>query len=85
MHHRQRARPCQTESLTLTSLSAGGYGFRLMTQYVKGLFLCPRCRQSYVHEQWIQASQVRCRACDHPGALTYVSVEEQLDEGAGRS
>ena len=27
--------------------------------YVKGVFVCPSCRQSYVQEKWIEAWRVR--------------------------
>jgi len=48
--------------------------------YVKGVFVCPQCRQSYVQEKWIEAWRVRCHRCDYRGALTDVSVEERMEE-----
>ena len=48
--------------------------------YVKGVFVCPQCRQSYVQEKWIEAWRVRCHRCDYRGTLTDVSVEERMEE-----
>ena len=48
--------------------------------YVKGVFVCPSCRQSYVQEKWIEAWRVRCHRCEYRGALTDVSVEERMEE-----
>ena len=48
--------------------------------YVKGVFVCPSCRQSYVQEKWIESWRVRCHRCDYRGALTDVSVEERMEE-----
>ena len=48
--------------------------------YVKGVFVCPKCRQSYVQEKWIEEWRVRCHRCDHRGSLTEVSVEERMEE-----
>ena len=48
--------------------------------YVKGVFVCPQCRQSYVQEKWIESWRVRCHRCDYRGALTDVSVEESMEE-----
>jgi hypothetical protein len=48
--------------------------------YVKGVFICPKCRQSYVQEKWIESWRVRCHRCDYRGALTDVSVEERMEE-----
>jgi transposase-like protein len=48
--------------------------------YVKGVFVCPQCRQSYVQEKWIESWRVRCHRCDYRGALTDVSVEERMEE-----
>jgi len=31
-----------------------------MVHYVKGVFVCPQCRQSYVQEKWIEEWRVRC-------------------------
>jgi hypothetical protein len=47
---------------------------------VKGVFVCPKCRQSYVQEKWIESWRVRCHRCDYRGALTDVSVEERMEE-----
>jgi len=55
-----------------------------MVHYVKGVFICPQCRQSYVQEKWVEEWRVRCHKCDHRGALTHVSVEEQVDEETHR-
>lgn len=48
--------------------------------YKKGVFVCPKCRQSYVQEKWIEEWRIRCHKCDYRGTLTEVSVEEHLDE-----
>ena len=48
--------------------------------YVKGVFVCPKCRQSYVQEKWIEEWLVRCHKCDYRGTLTEVSVEERMEE-----
>jgi len=48
--------------------------------YKKGVFVCPRCRQSYVQEKWIEEWRIRCHRCDYRGTLTEVSVEEHMDE-----
>src|SRR5437867_10827240 len=48
-----------------------------MVHYVKGVFVCPQCRQSYVQEKWIEEWRVRCHKGDYRGALAHVSVEEQ--------
>ena len=48
--------------------------------YVKGVFVCPKCRQSYVQEKWIESWRVRCHRCDYRGSLTDVSVEERMEE-----
>jgi DNA-directed RNA polymerase subunit RPC12/RpoP len=48
--------------------------------YVKGVFVCPKCRQSYVQEKWIESWRVRCHRCDYRGALSDVSVEERMEE-----
>jgi DNA-directed RNA polymerase subunit RPC12/RpoP len=47
---------------------------------VKGVFVCPKCRQSYVQEKWIEEWRVRCHKCDYRGTLTEVSVEERMEE-----
>jgi hypothetical protein len=48
--------------------------------YKKGVFVCPKCRQSYVQDKWIEEFRIRCHKCDYRGTLTEVSVEEHLDE-----
>lgn len=48
--------------------------------YKKGVFVCPRCQQTYVQERWIEAWRIRCHKCDYRGSLTEVSVEEHADE-----
>jgi DNA-directed RNA polymerase subunit RPC12/RpoP len=48
--------------------------------YVKGVFVCPKCRQSYLQEKWIEEWRVRCHKCDYRGTLTEVSVEERMEE-----
>src|ERR1043166_3225451 len=48
--------------------------------YVKGVFVCPKCRQSYVQEKWIEEWRGRCHKCDYRGTLTEVSVEERMEE-----
>ena len=51
-----------------------------MVLYKKGVFVCPKCRQSYVQEKWIEEWRIRCHKCDYRGTLTEVSVEEHMDE-----
>ncbi len=53
--------------------------------YVKGVFVCPQCRQSYVQEKWIEEWRVRCHKCDYRGSLTHVSVEEPPRKWPARS
>lgn len=48
--------------------------------YKKGVFVCPKCRQSYVQDKWMEEWRIRCHKCDYRGTLTEVSVEEHLDE-----
>lgn len=48
--------------------------------YKKGVFVCPKCRQSYVQEKWIEEWRIRCHRCDYRGTLTEVSVEEHMEE-----
>jgi hypothetical protein len=55
-----------------------------MVLYKKGVFVCPKCRQSYVQEKWIEEWRIRCHKCDYRGTLTEVSVEEQMDEETAR-
>jgi transcription elongation factor Elf1 len=55
-----------------------------MVLYKKGVFVCPRCRQSYVQEKWIEEWRIRCHKCDYCGTLTEVSVEEHMDEETAR-
>ena len=47
--------------------------------YMRGVFVCPKCRQSYVQEKWIEEFRIRCHKCDYRGTLTQVSVEEHMD------
>jgi hypothetical protein len=42
--------------------------YRKQVHYVKGVFVCPKCHQTFVQEKWLEE------------ALTHVSVEEQYDE-----
>ena len=58
--------------------------YKKQVHYVKGVFACPKCCQHFVQERWIEEFRVRCHKCDHRGALTHVSVEEQMDEEIGR-
>ena len=51
-----------------------------MVHYKKGVFVCPKCKQSYVQEKWIEEWRIRCHKCDYRGTLTEVSVEEHMDE-----
>jgi ribosomal protein L37AE/L43A len=51
-----------------------------MVHYVRGTFACPQCRQTYVQEKWIEEWRVRCHKCEYRGALTHLSVEEQMEE-----
>lgn len=55
-----------------------------MVLYKKGIFVCPKCRQSYVQEKWIEEWRIRCHKCDYRGALTEVSVEEHMDKETAR-
>jgi hypothetical protein len=55
-----------------------------MVHYVRGTFACPQCRQTYVQEKWIEEWRVRCHKCEYRGALTHISVEEQLEEETRR-
>ena len=48
--------------------------------YMRGVFVCTKCRQSYVQEKWIEEFRIRCHKCDYRGTLTQVSVEEHMDE-----
>ena len=48
--------------------------------YMRGVCVCPKCRQSYVQEKWIEEFRIRCHKCDYRGTLTQVSVEEHMDE-----
>lgn len=48
--------------------------------FKKGVFVCPKCRQSYVQEKWMEEWRIRCHKCDYRGTLTEVSVEEHMDE-----
>ena len=48
--------------------------------YKKGVFVCPKCRQSYVQDKWMEEWRIRCHKCDYRGTLTEVSVEEHVDE-----
>jgi hypothetical protein len=48
--------------------------------YKKGVFVCPKCRQSYVQDKWIEEWRIRCHKCDYRGTMTEVSVEEHMDE-----
>jgi len=51
-----------------------------MVHYKKGVFVCPKWKQSYVQEKWIEEWRIRCHKCDYRGTLTEVSVEEHMDE-----
>ena len=31
--------------------------------YMRGVFVCPKCRQSYVQEKWIEEFRIRCNKC----------------------
>lgn len=55
-----------------------------MVLYKKGVFVCPKCRQSYLQEKWIEEWRIRCHKCDYRGTLTEVSVEEHMDEETTR-
>ena len=58
--------------------------FKRQVHYVKGVFICPKCNQSFVQEQWIEEWRVRCHRCDYRGTLTHVSVEEHMEEETER-
>ena len=51
-----------------------------LVNYKKGVFICPKCRQSYVQEKWIEEWRIRCHRCDYRGTLTDVSVDERMEE-----
>ena len=51
-----------------------------LVHYKKGVFVCPKCRQTYVQEKWMEEWRIRCHKCDYRGTLTEVSVEEHMDE-----
>jgi predicted nucleic-acid-binding Zn-ribbon protein len=38
--------------------------------YVKGVFVCPKCRQSYVQEKWIE---------EMAGSLSQVRLSRNVD------
>jgi len=52
--------------------------------YVKGVFTCPQCHQTFVQERWIEEWRVRCHKCEYRGALTHVTVEEHIEEEVER-
>jgi|SRR5690349_1250825 len=74
--------PCNPA--TTCAILNGNSGGRMKevrkVHYVKGVFVCPKCRQSYVQEKWIESWRVRCHRCDYRGTLTDVSVEERMEE-----
>jgi len=76
--------PLALQSDTTYAILNGNSGGRMKevrkVHYVKGVFVCPKCRQSYVQEKWIESWRVRCHRCDYRGALTDVSVEERMEE-----
>jgi hypothetical protein len=55
-----------------------------MVHYVRGTFVCPQCRQTYVQEKWIEEWRVRCHKCEYRSSLTHISVEERMEEETGR-
>jgi len=55
-----------------------------MIHYKKGVFVCPKCRQTFVQEKWIEEWRIRCHKCDYRGTLTEISVEEHMDEETQR-
>ncbi len=52
--------------------------------YVKGVFVCSQCNQTFVQENWVEEFRVRCHKCDYRGTLTHVSVEEHMEEETER-
>ena len=75
--------PVPISSGTLTELVHGARKTmkeKRLVHYKKGVFVCPKCRQSYVQEKWIEEWRIRCHKCDYRGTLTEVSVEEHMDE-----
>ncbi len=54
--------------------------YKKQVHYVKGVFACPKCCKHFVQEKWLEEFRVRCNVCDYRGALSHVSVEEQIDE-----
>lgn len=48
--------------------------------YKKGVFSCPKCKQTFVQEKWLEEFRIRCHKCDYRGSLTEISVEEHMDE-----
>ena len=67
-------------SINFMSLEGLLMKYRKQVHYVKGVFACPKCHQHFVQEKWLEEFRVRCHKCDYRGALTHVSVEEQMDE-----
>jgi Zn finger protein HypA/HybF involved in hydrogenase expression len=64
----------------ISYLEESAMKYRKQVHYVKGVFACPKCHQHFVQEKWLEEFRVRCHKCDYRGALTHVSVEEQMDE-----
>ena len=58
--------------------------YKRQVHYVKGVFVCPKCNQSFVQERWIEEWRVRCHRCDYRGTLTHISVEEHMEEETER-
>lgn len=52
--------------------------------YVRGVFQCATCNQTFVQENWIEEFRVRCHKCSNRGGLTHVSVEEHMEEETER-
>lgn len=52
--------------------------------YVRGVFVCSQCNQTFVQENWIEEFRVRCHKCSNRGTLTHVSVEEHMEEETER-
>ena len=34
--------------------------YRKQVHYVKGVFVCPKCHQTFVQEKWLEEFRVRC-------------------------
>ena len=58
--------------------------YKRQVHYVRGVFVCPQCHQTFVQEKWVEEWRIRCHKCDYHGTLTHVSVEEHMEEETDR-